>query len=81
MHPPATTFDIAQTFQVIERRIPCQQIREYPGATCNSDEDVLYLAVKQYVPWDNLSPSPGDISIVAAHANAIPKVEGFFQKR
>ena len=37
-------------------------------------EDVLYLAVKQYVPWDNLHPSPGAVSTISTHANGVPRV-------
>ncbi|KAL5366109.1 hypothetical protein BJX96DRAFT_182278 [Aspergillus floccosus] len=69
----ANRFNVSDTFQVLEHWIPCQHIREYPDATSKRQEDVLYLAVKQYVPWDNLNPSEGDISIIAAHGNGIPK--------
>lgn len=52
----------------------CQHIREYPRATSHSREAVLHLAVKQYTPLDNLDPQPGDLTIIAAHANGFPKV-------
>lgn len=62
------------TFQVIEHKFLGQHIREYPRATTTSQEDPLSIIAKQYVPCDNLDPSPGDISIISAHANGIPKV-------
>ena len=61
-------------FKVNSHTLPCQHIREYPGATSKSQEDVLQLCVKQYTPLSNPSPSPGDITIIGAHANAFPKV-------
>ncbi|KAL4791280.1 Alpha/beta hydrolase family-domain-containing protein [Aspergillus venezuelensis] len=60
-------------FRVVEHTVPCQHIREYPGATANEQEDVLSLAVKQYIPLDNPRPQPGDVTILAAHANGFPK--------
>lgn len=63
----------ASRFQVTEHVIPCQHIREYPHAI-KSDRDVLKLAIKEYKPLDNIKASPGDITIIATHANGIPKV-------
>ncbi|KAI9783834.1 MAG: hypothetical protein M1839_003170 [Geoglossum umbratile] len=60
-------------FLVKEHIVPCQHIREYPQATAHKQEDILHLAVKQYIPLDNQSPSPGDVTIIAAHANGFPK--------
>ncbi|KAL4959645.1 putative toxin biosynthesis protein [Aspergillus stella-maris] len=60
-------------FRIVEHTVPCQHIREYPGATANEQEDVLNLAVKQYIPLDNPQPQPGDVTILAAHANGFPK--------
>jgi hypothetical protein len=54
--------------------VPCQHIREYPHATADRQEEVLSLSVKQYIPLDNLQPSPGDVTIIGAHANGFPKV-------
>jgi hypothetical protein len=69
-------------FHIVEHKVPCQHIREYPGATLRTQEDVLHLSVKQYIPWDNLNPQPGDVTIVGAHGNAFPKVGGnLFQMR
>lgn len=60
-------------FRVVEHRVPCQHLREYPHATADSQETPFHLAVKQYTPLSTLSPSPGAISIIAAQANAMPK--------
>ncbi|PYI24041.1 toxin biosynthesis protein [Aspergillus japonicus CBS 114.51] len=60
-------------FRVVEHTIECQHIREYPAATANEQEDILNLAVKQYIPLDNPNPQPGDVTILAAHANGFPK--------
>lgn len=60
-------------FKIIEHTIPAQHVREWPRATANSQEDVLYIHVKQYIPLDNPSPSPGDVTIIGAHANGFPK--------
>jgi hypothetical protein len=38
-------------------------------------EDVLYLAVKQYTPLSNPNPQSGDVTIIGAHANGFPKVD------
>ncbi|KAL5332228.1 Alpha/beta hydrolase family-domain-containing protein [Aspergillus crustosus] len=60
-------------FRIVEHVVPCQHIREYPGATADEQEDVLNLTVKQYIPLDNPNPQPGDVTILAAHANGFPK--------
>ncbi|KAH8697494.1 putative toxin biosynthesis protein [Talaromyces proteolyticus] len=60
-------------FRVVEHVVPGQYIREYPRATSTSQEQTLRLAVKQYIPLDNPSPQPGDVTIIAAHANGFPK--------
>lgn len=51
-----------------------QHIREYPRATAHSQDEVLQLSVKQYIPKDNRNPKPGDITIIASHANGFVKV-------
>ncbi|KAJ5983802.1 hypothetical protein N7481_005901 [Penicillium waksmanii] len=60
-------------FRIVEHVVPGQHIREYPAATANSQEEPLNLAVKQYIPLDNPNPQPGDVTILAAHANGFPK--------
>ena len=60
-------------FRVQEHTVPCQYIREYPGATLESQEDDLFLHVKQYTPLDQSNSQPGAITIIGAHANGFPK--------
>ena len=60
-------------FRIVEHNTPSQHIREYAQATSESQEDVLYLNVKQYIPYDNGDPRPGDVTIIGAHANAFAK--------
>ncbi|KAI0175200.1 prolyl aminopeptidase-like protein [Pestalotiopsis sp. NC0098] len=60
-------------YHIKEHLIPGQHVREYARATANSQEDDVYLAIKQYIPKDNPSPQPGDITIIGAHANGFPK--------
>ncbi|KAJ5297610.1 hypothetical protein PENANT_c005G00592 [Penicillium antarcticum] len=64
---------MSSPFRIVEHVIPSQHIREYPGATANEQEESLQLAVKQYIPLDNPNPRPGDVTILAAHANGFPK--------
>lgn len=70
----SSSSSISGPFRIVEHVIECQHIREYPGATANEQEDELHLAVKQYIPLDNPEPQPGDVTILAAHANGFPKV-------
>jgi hypothetical protein len=64
---------MSSKFRVVEHLIPCQHIREYAHATANEQEDVLHLAVKQYIPLDNPDPKPGDVTIIGGHANGFVK--------
>lgn len=59
-------------FRIDRHVLPTQHIRQYPRATLNASDE-LQIAVKQYTPHSNTSPSPGDITILAAHANGIGK--------
>jgi hypothetical protein len=61
-------------FDIKEHVVDGQHIREYPRATAHSQEEVLQLAVKQYIPKDNRHPKPGDLTIIASHANGFVKV-------
>ncbi len=65
---------MSYVFEIREHTIECQHIREYARATAVSQEDVLHLAVKQYIPLDNPDPKEGDITIIGACANGFPKV-------
>ncbi|KAL3962283.1 hypothetical protein ACCO45_003806 [Purpureocillium lilacinum] len=47
--------------------------QEYVAATAHGDSDTPRLAVKQYIPLDNPTPKPGDVTIIGAHANGFPK--------
>ena len=64
---------VSHVFRIVEHTLPCSHIREYPNATAHSQEDVLHLAIKQYIPLDNPHPQPGDVTIIGAHANGFPK--------
>ncbi|PYI34276.1 toxin biosynthesis protein [Aspergillus indologenus CBS 114.80] len=58
-------------FKIIEHTIPCSSICEYHHAVKTAKP--LQLAIKKYIPFNNLNPSRDDISIIAGHANGIPK--------
>ncbi|KAK7549371.1 Alpha/beta hydrolase family-domain-containing protein [Phyllosticta citricarpa] len=60
-------------FEIKEHVVPCQHIRAYARATAHEQEEELHLAVKQYIPLDNLTPQKGDVTIIAAHANGFAK--------
>ncbi|KAH6860903.1 Alpha/beta hydrolase family-domain-containing protein [Alternaria rosae] len=60
-------------FRIDEHKIEASHIRGFPRSTSTKQEEVLQLAVKQYTPLNNTSPKPGDITIIAAHANGFPK--------
>lgn len=60
-------------FHIKTHTLPAQHIREYPHATANSQEDVLHLSFKQYIPKSNPHPQLGDITILATHANGFVK--------
>lgn len=59
-------------FRVIEHTIQCPSLREYHHGVKSGQN--LQLAIKQYVPLNNPHPAPDDITIIAGHANGIPKV-------
>lgn len=65
---------MSTVFDIKEHVIDGQHIREYARATAHSQEEVLQLAVKQYIPKDNPHPKPGDITVIASHANGFVKV-------
>ena len=54
--------------------IPGQYIREYPGATLDSQEDVLKLHIKQYTPLEHMESQQKAVTIIGGHANGFPKV-------
>ncbi|KAF3051405.1 hypothetical protein E8E11_004573 [Didymella keratinophila] len=63
----------SQHFQIDEHKIEASHIRSFPRALATHENDVLHLAIKQYTPLNNPNPQEGDITIIAAHANAFPK--------
>ncbi|KAK4209781.1 alpha/beta-hydrolase [Rhypophila decipiens] len=63
----------SEIFHIKEHTVEAQHIREYPRATANSQEEVLHLALKQYIPKNNPTPQPGDVTILASHANGFVK--------
>ncbi|KAG8526369.1 uncharacterized protein KY384_000362 [Bacidia gigantensis] len=60
-------------FRCEKHVVPCQHIRGYPRSLAGKQEEVLHLEIKQYTPLDNLSPQPGDVTIIGAHSSAFPK--------
>ncbi|PSR78654.1 Alpha/beta hydrolase family-domain-containing protein [Coniella lustricola] len=64
---------MSDMFHIREHVVSGQHIREYARATAHKQEEALQLAVKQYVPKDNPDPQPGDITILASHANGFVK--------
>ncbi|OJJ69023.1 hypothetical protein ASPBRDRAFT_46306 [Aspergillus brasiliensis CBS 101740] len=58
-------------FRVVEHTIPCPSLREYHHGV--KDGQTLQLAIKQYIPLNNIHPGPDDVTIIAGHANGIPK--------
>ncbi|EME42647.1 hypothetical protein DOTSEDRAFT_54951 [Dothistroma septosporum NZE10] len=60
-------------FDCSEHTITAQHVRGYHRSTARSGGDHLQLAVKQYVPKDNSSPQPGDVTIIACHAASMFK--------
>jgi hypothetical protein len=65
---------MAEVFEIKSHVIEAGHIRDYPHATAHSQEDVLHLAIKQYIPKDNPNPQHGDVTIIGAHANGFVKV-------
>lgn len=53
--------------------IDAAHIREYPLALSTEQHDALKLGVDQFTPRNNPHPQPGDLTIIAAHANGVSK--------
>jgi hypothetical protein len=60
-------------FNVTEHVVRSQHTRDRPAGAERGRENELRLHVKQYVPKDNLTPKPGDVTLIGAHANGFPK--------
>ena len=66
---------MAPVFNIVEHVIPGQHIREYPNATKHSQEDILKLSIKQYIPLKTVGRVPHNaVTIVGLHGNGFPKV-------
>ncbi|KAF2631978.1 alpha/beta-hydrolase [Macroventuria anomochaeta] len=63
----------SQYFRLDDHKIEASHIRSFPRALSTHENDVFHLAIKQYTPLNNPAPQDGDITIIAAHANAFPK--------
>ncbi|KAK7220982.1 hypothetical protein V2G26_008985 [Clonostachys chloroleuca] len=64
---------MSSVFAIREHTIEASYIREFSRATSQVQDDTLVQHVKQYTPKDNLKPEKGDITIIGAHANGLPK--------
>ncbi|KAF4463062.1 host-specific AK-toxin Akt2 [Fusarium albosuccineum] len=60
-------------FDIKEHTIEASYIREYARATSHSQDEKLWLHIKQYIPKDNPNPQKGDVTIIGGHANGFPK--------
>ena len=73
---------MAEFFVVEEHTFDGQHIREHPRALGSSQEDTIWLHAKSYTPHEVANgSSPGDLTIIAFHANAFHKevYEPFFE--
>lgn len=62
----------SQFFSTKTHILPGQHVRQYSRATAHSQDDVLRVALKQYLPL-NYDPRPGDVTIIAVPSNGFPK--------
>ncbi|GIZ47224.1 hypothetical protein CKM354_001032200 [Cercospora kikuchii] len=61
------------SFRVVEHVVRTQHSRErFAGADLDGEQH-LRLHVKQYIPRSNLTPQPGDVTIIGGVAAAFPK--------
>lgn len=60
-------------FNIEEHDIDASYMREYPRGA-SSQYSPLKLAIKKYTPVDNLSPQPGDVTLIGAHGGGFSKV-------
>lgn len=63
-----------QHFDVKEHFVPASHIREYPGATIGSQEEVLYNHVKQYVPKAPIKDEKNAVTFICSMGVGLPKV-------
>lgn len=60
-------------FTIEEHVIDTSYMREYPRGAWPQNAP-LKLAIKKYIPVDNLNPQPGDVTLIGAHGAGFPKV-------
>jgi hypothetical protein len=60
-------------FTITSHVVRAQHTRSRPAGAERGRENEMRLHVNQYVPKDNPSPKPGDVTIIGAQANAFPK--------
>jgi len=65
----------SEYYRIDEHTLDASHIRSFPRTTSTHQNEVLQMAIRQYTPLSNPNPKPDDITIVAAHANAFPKVQ------
>jgi len=62
-------------WKVLDHKIPCQHIREYPHALVDEHDHELQLAIKQYIPNDGQDPAARNgCTIIGAPGNSVLKV-------
>lgn len=64
---------MASSFRVVQHIVNGCHTRDHIAATAHGDADTPKLSVKQYIPLDNTTQNPGDVTIIGAHANGFPK--------
>lgn len=63
----------SSSFTIKEHVIDASYMREYPRGAWPQNAP-LKLAIKKYIPADNLNPQPGDVTLIGAHGAGFPKV-------
>ncbi|KAM5344212.1 hypothetical protein ACJ41O_012749 [Fusarium nematophilum] len=61
-------------WRVVQHTVSGCHTRDHIAATANGDANTPKLSVKQYIPLNNPTPQPGDVTIIGAHANGFPKL-------
>jgi hypothetical protein len=62
-------------FKIVEHTLPGQHIREHPHGLSGRQEDVVQLAIKQYIPLDQPTPVPHNaVTVIGVHGNGSLKV-------
>ncbi|KAJ5979562.1 toxin biosynthesis protein [Penicillium waksmanii] len=62
------------SFKIVEHTIAGQHIREHPHSVRGRQEDVLQLAIKQYIPLGDAHSIPDNaVTVIGVHGNGTPK--------